>query len=82
MVNQKAISVKLDLDVFDILEEEVSVGNMKRNAIINDAVRLYADFADALRKIRCRHSMPSIYSPEVKDLLDDWRDCCGTKKWK
>lgn len=82
MVNQKAISVKLDLDVFDILEEEVSVGNMKRNTIINDAVRLYVDFADALRKIRYRHTMPSIYSPEVKDLLDDWRGFCGTQKWK
>lgn len=55
MVNQKAISVKLDVDTLLDLDAESSLGYMKRNRIINVAVRMYLDAKDTKR--RWRHAL-------------------------
>lgn len=49
MIKQKAISVKLDNDVYELLQEEVGMHIMKGNRIINEAVRLYCELADKKR---------------------------------
>ena len=50
MVNQKAISVKLDVDTLQQLDIECGLGYMKRNRIINEAVRMYLDAKDTKRR--------------------------------
>lgn len=49
-VNQKAISVKLDVDTLLQLDKECDLGHMKRNRIINEAVRMYLDAKDTKRR--------------------------------
>ena len=49
MIRQKSISVKLDNDVYELLQEEVGMHIMKANRIINEAVRLYCELADKRR---------------------------------
>ena len=52
MINQKAISVKLNFDVLKIIDDESKVSWKSRNRIINDAIRLYCDNKDLQRTIR------------------------------
>lgn len=54
MINQKAISVKLNFDVLKIIDDESKVSWKSRNRIINDAIRLYCDNKDLQRTI-CAH---------------------------
>ena len=49
MIRQKAISVKLDEDVYRQLRDEASLGFMKANRIVNEAVRLYCELAEKKR---------------------------------
>lgn len=53
MVNQKAISARLDYDVLQIVDQEAYQSGIPRNRIINDAIKLYVAVADARR----RHGM-------------------------
>lgn len=57
MVNQKAISVKLDVDTLLQLDRECDLGYMKRNRIINEAVRMYLDAKDTKRRWRLAQSI-------------------------
>lgn len=41
MINQKAISAKLNFDVLKMIDDESKVSWKSRNRIINDAIRLY-----------------------------------------
>lgn len=52
-IRQKAISVKLDLIIYDELESEVSTGYDNRNRIINKAIRHYLEYLDIVRQSRC-----------------------------
>ena len=52
MINQKAISAKLNFDVLEMIDEEARVSWKSRNRIINDAIRLYCDNQDLQRTIR------------------------------
>lgn len=52
MINQKAISVKLNFDVLKMIDDESRVTWRSRNRIINDAIRLYCDNQDLQRTIR------------------------------
>lgn len=52
MINQKAISAKLNYDVLKMIDEEARVSWKSRNRIINDAIRLYCDNQDLQRLIR------------------------------
>lgn len=50
MITQKQISLKLNFATLDELDMEVSLGHNNRNRIINDAIRLYIDMADTIRR--------------------------------
>lgn len=52
MINQKAISAKLNYDVLEMIDNEARVSWKSRNRIINDAIRLYCDNQDLRRTIR------------------------------
>lgn len=52
MITQKLISYKIDTSLLEELDREVSLGWMKRNALINEAVRTYLVLADSRRRIR------------------------------
>lgn len=56
MVHQKAISVKLDHDVMSMLNAETSTGYLKRNRLINEAIKVYIGILDARRKRDARIS--------------------------
>ena len=49
MITQKPISLKIDLDLLEQLDQEVELGLKKRNTVINDAIRLYLEYKDAYR---------------------------------
>lgn len=52
MINQKAISAKLNFDVTKMIDVESKVSAKSRNRIINDAIRLYCESQDLQRSIR------------------------------
>lgn len=52
MINQKAISAKLDYYVLDMIDKEARVSWKSRNRIINDAIRQYCESQDLQRTIR------------------------------
>lgn len=58
MINQKAISAKLNFDVLKMIDEEVRLGYKSRNRIINDAIRLYCEHED-LRRTILAHGLKS-----------------------
>lgn len=53
MVNQKPISLKIDLWVLKELDKEVSTSWRKRNWHINQAIKQYLDAQDTRRRIKC-----------------------------
>lgn len=52
-INQKAISVKVNWDIYDDLERENAVSRDSRNRIINKAIRYYLEYLDIYRASRC-----------------------------
>lgn len=50
MANQQAISLKLDQDVLSMLNAETATGHLKRNRLINEAIKTYIGILDARRK--------------------------------
>lgn len=50
MTNQKAILVKVDNSIYEELEKETRLGYMKRNRLINEAIRMYIDAKDTKRR--------------------------------
>lgn len=52
MVNQKPISLKIDLWVLEELDKEVSTSRRKRNWHINQAIKQYLDAQDTRRRIK------------------------------
>ena len=53
MVTQKPISLKIDTDLLEQLDEEVRLGWRKRNTIINQAIALYLEVQDLNRRVNC-----------------------------
>lgn len=49
MITQRPISLKIGYSLLDELDKEVALGWLKRNTLINEAIRLYLDFADLRR---------------------------------
>lgn len=72
MINQKALSLKLNVDILEELDQEVNMTCKSRNRIINDAVRLYLDRLDTQRRARAH----GVGSPEcdkaVAAFLKQW----------
>lgn len=52
MINQTAISARIDNVTLWKIEQETMVSGSKRNRIINDGARLYLDLLDRRREIR------------------------------
>lgn len=44
MIRQKMISVKVDSDLFEVLEEFCKANNLRRNRVINDAIAKYINY--------------------------------------
>lgn len=53
MVTQKPISLKINTELLQELDEEVRLGWRKRNCIINQAIRLYLSLQDCRRTVKC-----------------------------
>ena len=53
MVNQKAISAKIEYGVLEQLERESFTSGRKKNRIINDALKMYIDLQDLKRYLGC-----------------------------
>lgn len=53
MITQKQISLKIDKDLLQELDAEVSLCWMKRNYIINKSIRLYLSLQDCRRTVKC-----------------------------
>lgn len=50
MINQKAISAKLNYDVATMLEQEAFTTGLPKNRLINLAIEHYIRFSDARRR--------------------------------
>ena len=64
MITQKPISLKIDAHLLEELDQEVSLGWRKRNALINEAIRTYLVLADSRRRIKSYGSL----SDQVREL--------------
>lgn len=53
MVNQKAISAKIEHGVLEELERESFMSGKKKNRIINDAIKMYVEFQYLKRYLGC-----------------------------
>lgn len=53
MVTQKPISLKIDTELLQELDEEARLGWRKRNCIINQAIALYLSLQDCRRRVKC-----------------------------
>lgn len=67
MVTQKAISAKIDYDLLEELDAEVSTGWKKRNTLINEAIRVYLQLKDTRRLVK------ALGDPDAKvDVVEKW----------
>lgn len=69
MINQKAISAKLNYDVLEMIEKESHVSFKSRNRIINDAIRLYCENQDLQRTIRAYGHRSEVARTAVAQFL-------------
>lgn len=67
MVRQKPISLKIDYELLEMLDKEVSCGWRKRNWHINQAIRIYLELQDCRRLYKCLGS-----DSEKNDELNNW----------
>ena len=52
MVTQKMISVRIDLRVLQMLEQEAGVTGIPKNMLINRAIKNYVQIVDIIRRAR------------------------------
>ena len=78
MVNQKPISVKMEYDILEALDLECQTGWMKRNRHINEAVRFYLEYKDAVRRIRSYGSSEA-KEKELQDFEKKWFPMMSTR---
>lgn len=71
MVNQKALSLKLDLSVFDSLEKESYVSSVSKNRVINNAVGFYVNVLDFYRS----EKNPELLALYVEKLIKRFQLC-------
>ena len=75
MVTQKAISFKIDEYLLEELDKEVSLGWMKRNRHINEAIKFYLEYKDARRRQRMFQTLAA-KNGEVQDFIKKWFPDC------
>lgn len=66
MVTQKAISLKIDTELLQELDQECAVRGSKRNQLINRAIGLYLRYVDTRRNYFMFRDDPSI-----QDVIKD-----------
>lgn len=71
MVTQKPILVKLDIRVALDLDAEVALGHVKRNRAINDAVKIYLDMIERVRRARAL-GVTTLGLDDMRDFLERW----------
>lgn len=69
MITQKPISLKIDAHLLEELDKEISLGYMKRNAAINQAIRAYLILKDYRRRIRSYGNVEDKMN-ELRDLIN------------
>lgn len=69
MITQKPISLKIDLNLLEELDKEAALGWKKRNALINEAIRMYLDAKDAYRHDRCTSHEGNVPAIEVTRFI-------------
>lgn len=77
MITQKPISLKIDCELLEQLDQEVELGWRKRNGVINEAIRFYLEYKDAYRhekyansvgQYACRESLRFIKRNLIHDV--------------
>lgn len=71
MVNQKAISARIDNEVLWLIDQEVMTGSTNRNRILNEGSRLWLSLADHRRSYRM-HQDPETKKKIVNGFLKSW----------
>lgn len=71
MVNQKAISARIDNHILWQIEQETMLGSMNRNKILNQGARLWISLADARREYNM-HQDPKVRKKIVTGFLKSW----------
>lgn len=72
MINQKALLLKLDVSVFEELDQEVSTTWKSRNRIINEAVKMYLCAQETRRRARAHGVGSPVCDKEVAEFLKTW----------
>lgn len=57
MITQKPISLKINSELLEQLDQEVELTWKKRNAVINDAIAFYLEYKDAYRHEKYANSV-------------------------
>ena len=70
MVTQKPISLKIDTELLQELDEEVRLGWRKRNCLINQAIALYLEVKDLNRRLSDKQISVEL-SAEAKQYVAD-----------
>lgn len=69
---QKAIGCKIDLGILDMVEAEQAVSGVKKNALINMALKWYLDELDEERSRKTHGSAASKYILQSGSTLDSF----------
>lgn len=72
MINQKALLLKLDVSVFEELDQEVSTTWKSRNRIINEAVKMYLCAQETRRRARAHGVGSPVCDKVVAEFLKTW----------
>lgn len=68
MIKQKALSLKLDIEILEDLDKELGVTWISRNRLINYAVKMYLDAQDARRRAK----MAGVGSPDCDRIIGEF----------
>lgn len=71
MIRQKAISLKIDMELLEQLDAEAALGWRKRNNHINEAIRFYLEYKDAYRTQQAHRGHPLAHTV-VEDFTKKW----------
>lgn len=71
MINQTAISARIDNVTLWKIEQEMMASGMKRNRIINEGARMFLDILDRRREMRM-HTDPEVRKKILSGILSTW----------
>lgn len=71
MINQTAISARIDNATLWKIEQESMVSGMKRNRILNEGARMFLDILDRRREMRI-HGDSEVRKKILSGILSTW----------